>query len=46
MKTDKTRNFVAKHAHKSNRASVHENKKHKAELALGKYKKGPLWDLI
>lgn len=48
MKTNQNmaRNFVAKNAHKSNKSLVHENKKRKADLALGKYKKGPLYDLI
>lgn len=45
-KPKKTRNFVAKHAAQYTRGVVHENRKRKAELALGKYKKGPLWDLI
>lgn len=45
-KSEQARNLVAKHAHRVNKCVVHENKKRKEELALGKYKKGPLWDLI
>ena len=41
------RNLVAKHAHKSNRAMVHENKKRKArDEYWNGHKKGSLWDLI
>lgn len=45
-KRKQTRNLVAKHAAQFTRGVVHENKKRKEELALGKYRKGPLWDLI
>lgn len=46
-KTVKTRNLVAKHARKSNRAMVHENKKRKARNETWDgFKKGSLWDLI